>query len=104
MKYFLSLLFYSGARPIRLKSGAYEPTVPTNPFNKWRKIMTPKVGKVYTVQATDNTNRLAEEMQMNICDKRAVIISEWFGKVIARINIGRGLWTDSITLNVDDVK
>ena len=102
MSYFWQLLFYTGRRPERNKIDWYTPTVITNPFDKWRRTVKPQVGKVYKIAATDNTNNMAEEMQMNICDKRAVIISEWFGKVMARINISRGIWTDAVVLNADD--
>ena len=102
MNYFLSLLFYNGQHPARNSSGWWKPTKPMNQMNEWRRTVTPKVGQVYKIAATDNTNRMAEEMQMNIWGMRAVIISEWFGKVVARVNIGRGKWTDSVVLNSDD--
>lgn len=62
-----------------------------------------KKGILYKVRATDNTNELAEKLQMNICDKRAVVMDEWFGMVNVRVNIGRGIWTEPMLLKPDDL-
>lgn len=62
-----------------------------------------QTGKVYRILPTDNTNEIAEKLQMNICDKRAVVMDEWLGQVNVRVNIGRGVWTEPMLLKPDDL-
>ena len=66
--------------------------------------MTPQINHVYRVNATQHTNEIAEELQMNICNRRALVVHKWFGRLMCRINTGRGVWSQPVELEAEDLR
>ena len=76
-------------------------------YARWRQALDNQitVGRIYRVLVTENTNNVAEEIRMNIAEKRAVVVSaDWFDVVKVRVNTEARIWTDIIELNTSDLQ